>query len=112
MPTTKMNTVDVARPTGVFEILDSYAATKNLTSTLLEACVQTDRYVVNRCQSWCNMIGARFFRLNTPLTDDIPLDTTDDEILMKILWETEIYLHRNRTKLKQIANLLVKDVGV
>ena len=72
----------------------------------LVAATETDRYITKRAESWCNMIDAQYFRLNSQLQNEIPLDTINDEILMQVLWETQIYIHKNKKKISKIARLL------
>lgn len=73
---------------------------------LLDAATETDRYTVDRTEAWCRMIEAKYFRLNSQLKDETPLDTVNDEILMQILWETEIYVHKNRAQIRKLARCL------
>ena len=61
---------------------------------------------LDRARAWCNMIGAPFFRFSPQLSADIPLDEKKDGTLLKMLWETEVYLYKNRDKVQQLADLL------
>lgn len=108
LPTTSIDNVDIQIPTGLFSAIDAYNASKNVANMLLDAATETDRYIVSRTEAWCRMIDAKYFRLNSQLKDATPLDTIDDEILMQILWETEIYVHKNRKEIKKLAKLLVQ----
>uniref|UniRef100_A0A914VSM6 Uncharacterized protein n=1 Tax=Plectus sambesii TaxID=2011161 RepID=A0A914VSM6_9BILA len=45
---------------------------------------------VDRSRAWCHSLGVPYFRFSTPLAVDICLDTIDDEILVNMLWETEV----------------------
>merc|ERR1711881_626603 len=103
---TKIDNVDIQVPTGLLSAIDSYTAVKNVSAMLLDAATETDRYITKRAESWCNMIDAQYFRLNSQLQNEIPLDTINDEILMQVLWETQIYIHRNRNKIRRIVKML------
>ncbi len=70
-------------------------------------CSQPERQVVRRSQAWCNMIGVPYFRFSPPLSEDVPLDCTDDMTLINMLWETQCYIHQNEEKLKELAGHLV-----
>ena len=64
--------------------------------------------VVDRARSWCSMANISFFRLSPLLAKDIDLDTTDDTVLVEMLWMTQSYMHQNRAKIKQIVEILNK----
>ena len=106
LPTSQISTVNIQIPTGLFSAIDTYHASKNVANMLLDAATETDRYIVDRTEAWCRMIEAKYFRLNSQLKDETPLDTVNDEILMQILWETEIYVHKNRAQIKKLARCL------
>lgn len=106
LPTSAIDKVDIQMPTGIMSALDTYTAVKNMGSLLLDAATETDRYITKRAESWCNMIGADYFRLNSQLQNEIPLDTINDEVLMSVLWETQIYIHKNKKKISKIARML------
>ena len=106
LPTSAIDKVDIQMPTGIMSALDTYTAVKNMGSLLLDAATETDRYITKRAESWCNMIDASYFRLNSQLQNEIPLDTINDEVLMSVLWETQIYIHKNKKKISKIARIL------
>lgn len=54
------------------------------------------------------MANISFFRLSPLLAKDIDLDTTDDTVLVEMLWMTQSYMHQNRAKIKQIVEILNK----
>ena len=68
--------------------------------------IQSEGQTVSRAAAWCNMIDVPYYRLNPQLSEDVPLDCTDDSKLVSLLWETECYLQKNEEKLIQLENLL------
>ena len=53
------------------------------------------------------MVGLPYFRLNPPLSSDVELDENEDRILINMLWETRIYLHKNRDLLQRAGRILL-----
>ena len=62
---------------------------------------------MERAKSWCEMVGLPYFRLNPPLSSDVELDENEDRILINMLWETRIYLHKNRDLLQRAGRILL-----
>lgn len=61
---------------------------------------------VDRARAWCSMIGVPYVRISPLLSEDIPLDCSDDRSLINMLWETQCYLHKHEEKLAKLATLL------
>ena len=55
------------------------------------------------------MMGVPFFRLSPRLSEDIPLDMTDDKLLVKMMWETKAYIRANEATFTDLALLLTRD---
>jgi hypothetical protein len=66
----------------------------------------SDYHVCDRGRAWCGLTGTPFYRLNPNLEKQFPLDETKDDILVDAMWETMVYMHRNREEVKAIAALL------
>uniref|UniRef100_A0A0K0FTR6 85/88 kDa calcium-independent phospholipase A2 (inferred by orthology to a human protein) n=1 Tax=Strongyloides venezuelensis TaxID=75913 RepID=A0A0K0FTR6_STRVS len=54
--------------------------------------MDSDDLPVERSSNWCYSIGVPFFRIQPHLESDVGLDQKDDETIMQMLWEAEIYL--------------------
>ena len=67
---------------------------------------QSEGRPVERCRAWCSMIDVPFFRFSPQLSEDIPLDATDNCVLMNMLWETQCYVNDNWHRFEQLALLL------
>lgn len=65
-----------------------------------------DGRVVDRGRTWCSMIGVPYFRFSPQMSEEIAMDEKSDEKLVKMLWETKVYIHSNIESLKQLALLL------
>ncbi|UXI14532.1 Guanine nucleotide-binding protein Go subunit alpha [Sarcoptes scabiei] len=75
----------------------------NLLKVLVEQASQSDGCVVDRAQAWCSMINLPYFRINPPISDNIPLDESDNSVLINMLWESMVYVYSNE---KAITTLL------
>uniref|UniRef100_A0A0M3HG54 RING-type E3 ubiquitin transferase n=1 Tax=Ascaris lumbricoides TaxID=6252 RepID=A0A0M3HG54_ASCLU len=56
-------------------------------------------------------MGVPYFRLNAPLTSDVPMDCKDDSTLCRMMWDCVEYAYSNREQLKDLAQLL-KTIGL
>ncbi|VEL30986.1 unnamed protein product [Protopolystoma xenopodis] len=65
--------------------------------------------VVERCRAWCSSLGIPFFRFSPLISADLPLDSSDNRLLLQMMWETEAYLHQCRDRIHRLASLLVDD---
>lgn len=68
-----------------------------------------DGRVVDRARTWCSMIGVPYFRYSPQMSEDIAMDEKSDEKLVKMLFETKVYIHSNISSLQQLALLLNGD---
>ena len=64
--------------------------------------------VVERAKAWCEMIDVPYFRFSSPMSSDVGLDETDDRILVKMLWETRVYVFQNFQEFRNVATRLTK----
>ena len=67
---------------------------------------QAEGRPVERARAWCSMIGVPFYRLSPQLSQEVPLDCNDDKMLIRMLWETQCYIHEHMDKLHQLVALL------
>ena len=110
-PTNRVtNNINTAiKPTGITSAIETINSTKQILNMMSDALTATDNYIVDRSEAWCNMIGAKFFRLNSPMTEGLRLDTIDNDKLLKVMWECEVWIHQNRELLRDLARSLVRD---
>lgn len=78
----------------------------NAGQPLLDKVTQAESRVVERAQAWCHMISVPHFRLNPPLTECVAPEETDNHVLVRILWETTVYLNSRKNELLELAMLL------
>ena len=62
--------------------------------------------VVERARAWCQMLDVPYHRLSSAMSSDVGLDETDDRILVKMLWETRVYVLQNFKEFTELARLL------
>jgi len=83
-------------------------AIKNLGIILVEQVTATEGAPVNRASSWCITRRTPYFRLSTPLHKDIAMDTRDDEVLTRMMWDCMEYTYRNHPYIEKLCALLRK----
>ena len=86
----------------------NWSGASSLTRLLVGLATGTTPRVVDRARAWCDMAGISYFRLSPLLASDINLDETRDEVLVEMLWMTQVYMHEQRVKLQQLVTLLDK----
>jgi len=62
--------------------------------------------VVERARAWCQMLNVPYYRFSSPMSSDVGLDETDDRILVKMLWETRVYVMQNFKEFTELAKVL------
>ena len=73
--------------------------------SILQA-TQSEGRPVDRARAWCSMVDVPFFRLSPQLSENIPLDCTDDRTLINMLWETQCYIYQHWERIQHLAILL------
>lgn len=62
--------------------------------------------MVERAKVWCEMIGVPYYRFSSDMSANVGLDETDDKILVKMLWETKVYVLQHFKEFKELAEKL------
>ncbi|VDK46119.1 unnamed protein product [Anisakis simplex] len=91
-------------------LVSSVMAIKSLGIVIIDQATLAEGAPVVRARSWCHSIDVPYFRLNAPLSGDIPLDCTDDSSLCGMMWDCVEFAYKNRDRFDDIANLL-KAIG-
>lgn len=110
-PNKEISHVNVAKPQdlGISELVNaakSIVGVANLGEIILELVCDSRSRAVDRSRAWCQSIGAAYFRFSPYLSVDTGLDETKDPELLKMLFETRVYLYQNQEKIEQLANVL------
>lgn len=79
---------------------------KALGQLIIDQATQANGRLVDRAQAWCQTINVPYFRLNAPLSADVCLNETDNKLLVRVLWETLVYMRNSRAELDELAELL------
>ena len=62
--------------------------------------------MVDRAGSWCEMIDIFYRRMNPQISSNVPLDVKDDEVLVNMLWESQVFIFEQRHIIKELAERL------
>uniref|UniRef100_A0A915ELB1 phospholipase A2 n=1 Tax=Ditylenchus dipsaci TaxID=166011 RepID=A0A915ELB1_9BILA len=94
LPVIAMTDLDVSLPTNfdmnsLLGLVKNIKSIQNLKTILVEQVACSDGQVVERAEAWCHSLNAPFFRFTPQLQSEVPLDTTDDETLVRLLWTTK-----------------------
>uniref|UniRef100_UPI00398EA7F7 85/88 kDa calcium-independent phospholipase A2 isoform X2 n=1 Tax=Pristiophorus japonicus TaxID=55135 RepID=UPI00398EA7F7 len=106
-PQVPVTSVDVFRPSNPWELAKTVFGARELGKMVVDCCTDSDGRAVDRARAWCEMVDVPYFRLNSQLKTDVMLDEIDDAVLVNMLWDTQIYIHQEREKIQQLAQLLL-----
>lgn len=105
-PVIAVETIDVFRPDSLWGACKMAFGVSAISQLLVDQATQTDGRVIARAQAMCSMLNIPYYRLNPQMTENVGLDTTDNNTLVKMLWETTAYMHSMRQELEQLCNIL------
>ncbi|XP_013781824.1 85/88 kDa calcium-independent phospholipase A2-like [Limulus polyphemus] len=106
VPVTEVKRVDVFRPDGIWDTMKLAFGMSALGQLIVDQATQANGSVVRRAQAWCNMIGVPYFRINPPISQDVALDEVDNIVLVKMLWETIMYINQHRQEMTALTLLM------
>jgi len=86
--------------------LTSLTAVKNLGFLLVEQVTACDGLPVSQPRAWAHTLGAPYYRLNTPMSKLIEIDTKDDSQLVQVMWDTMEYVHEQRETIAELVQIL------
>lgn len=75
------------------EVVKSVVNMNHILKVLVSGNLQTEGHIARRAEAWCYSLGIPYFRLNPPLSQDLELNTTDDDELVNGMWEAKVYVH-------------------
>lgn len=107
-PLEKINPEDLDMPT--FSVKNALSSGKDMLNKsklvggmMFTSLTHTEDYIVRRAEAWCEQVDIKYFRLNSSLPKRILLNEVDDEILLDILWDAQVWCNENRDVLKKLA---------
>lgn len=75
----------------------------HILKVLVAGNLQTEGHVGKRAEAWCHSLGTPYFRLNPPLSQDLELNTTDDEEVVNGMWEAKVYVYSMAPVIDQLV---------
>ncbi|KAH7729232.1 phospholipase A2group VI (cytosoliccalcium-independent) [Aphelenchoides avenae] len=89
IPPERLKDIDISMPNSFTSFVSNLTALKGLMNVLTEQLACSDGQVVERAQAFAHAQNAPFFRFTPQLDIDVPLDTKDDDVLVRLLWLTK-----------------------
>ncbi|XP_062589503.1 85/88 kDa calcium-independent phospholipase A2-like [Saccostrea cucullata] len=108
VPIRPVDTVDVYRPEGIFDVTKIARGIQNLINVMVDKATIAEGRPVDRSRAWCGMLGVPFYRFSPPITD-VEMDEHDNKKLTQLMWETQCYIVANRERIKRLASYLRRD---
>ncbi|XP_064478597.1 85/88 kDa calcium-independent phospholipase A2-like isoform X2 [Ornithodoros turicata] len=107
VPTVPVTVIDMLHMgTGILGAAKMAFGAKALGQLIVDQATQANGRLVDRAQAWCSAINVPYFRLNAPISEDMCLNETDNRLLVRVLWETMVYMRGSRAELDELAELL------
>ncbi|KAI1286749.1 85/88 kDa calcium-independent phospholipase A2 [Halotydeus destructor] len=103
VPCEVLDASKISSPTGLVKQMRNKWS---ITATLGYIVTQADHYITDRVQSWCRSISVPYFRISPPLSEQLPLDVTEDTELINALWEAKSYAYKLNESFDLLAILL------
>eukprot|EP00092_Neocalanus_flemingeri_P020293 GFUD01021983.1.p1 GENE.GFUD01021983.1~~GFUD01021983.1.p1 ORF type:complete len:830 (-),score=300.05 GFUD01021983.1:470-2959(-) len=107
-PTEKVDSIDLFRPDSIMGVSQLLFGMSAMGRLLVDQASSAGNRVVDRARAWCSMANIAYMRLSPQLASDIPLDETSDEVLVEMLWMTQVYMHEQRGHLQELVTVLNK----
>ncbi|KAK6050988.1 hypothetical protein COOONC_11507 [Cooperia oncophora] len=63
---------------------------KNMFQILVRECTSSSGQPVRYSREWCHSLDVPFFRFSPMMRTGVQLDNTDTDVLIQMLWETEV----------------------
>jgi len=105
-PPAHVQSFDVFKPESIWDATNVLMGARALGELLVDQATATHGPVVERARAWCQMLGVPYYRFSSPMSSDVGLDETDDRILVKMLWETRVYVLQNFKEFTELAKKL------
>lgn len=105
-PPMHVQSFDVFKPESIWDATNVLMGARALGELLVDQATATHGPVVERARAWCQMLGTPYYRFSSPMSSDVGLDETDDRILVKMLWETRVYVIQNYKEFVELGKLL------
>lgn len=99
--------VSVVNPYSPSALFEDYQALKDLADIFIDRITITNGQELERAETWCKSIGTPYFRLSAPLDATIELDEKDNPTLIKMLFNTQLYIYKESTAIDKVARMLL-----
>lgn len=73
---------------------------------LTDQATQADGRVVDRARSWCSSMKIPYFRFSPHISQEVPLDERNNEVLINMLWETKAYMFSKFGRIFTLCDIL------
>lgn len=105
-PPAHVPSFEVFKPESVLDATNVLLGARALGELLVDQVTATHGPVVERAKAWCQMLGVPYYRFSSPMSSDVGLDETDDRVLVKMLWETRVYIMQHFNEFTELAKKL------
>ncbi|XP_073946905.1 85/88 kDa calcium-independent phospholipase A2-like [Choristoneura fumiferana] len=109
-PLSKVNDYDVFKPESVWGMAKLAWGLTSIGKLLVDQATQADGRVVERARAWCSTLGVPYYRFCPPLSKDVAMDERNDEVLVRMLWETHAYMRQHRDRVNELAAILREEL--
>ena len=91
----------------VSNLVSSAIGLKNLIQHFIAQSTRSDGEVVTQAETWCKSVGTSHFRFSSKLSKYSPMDSTDLDVIIGQLFDTEVYMLKEHAKIDQLAKCIL-----
>nr|AIN39484.1 PLA2-C [Spodoptera exigua] len=106
IPVSKLKDIDVFKPESLWDTARLACGLSAIGGLLVDQATQSDGRVVDRARAWCSAIGVPYYRFAPQMSKDVAMDEKNDETLVTMLWEAQMYMYSHRDRVAELAALL------
>ncbi|CAH1155338.1 unnamed protein product [Phaedon cochleariae] len=106
IPVTMVKGIDVFRPESLWDGAKLAMGLSFLGSLIVDQATASEGRVVDRARAWCSTIGVPYFRFCPQMSEEVAMDEKADEKLVRMLWETKVYMHEHLSHVRELRDIL------
>ncbi|XP_050549409.1 85/88 kDa calcium-independent phospholipase A2 isoform X1 [Spodoptera frugiperda] len=106
IPVSKLKDIDVFKPESLWDTARLAWGLSAIGGLLVDQATQSDGRVVDRARAWCSAVGVPYYRFSPQMSKDVAMDEKNDETLVTMLWEAQMYMYSHRDRVAELAALL------
>lgn len=106
VPLEFVESCDIYRPESMWDLPKIVFGISSFGRLIIEQAAGSEGRPVMRSRAWCESLGIPYYRFSPQLSEEIWIDCTVDETLVKLMWETQAYLVAHDDVVSELCDIL------